>query len=633
MGGQGHAGESFGELSQRGFRLAYFITGDRSSAIQILFRAWNKLDALIKRQSRRSYWRDKYLKRWVTKISKTDADTLQWLIYFESESYEKRQEEECAVAAEALVVRYIKSIVKTATAMSSFYVAIGVHRLLHDYSTAEIQKVYELATERYLGADEYRRAKRLLIHALQDRFGDRLRSVRAAHGEIRFELFEDQDRWAGVVSQCLTAFIPWSTLGLCPLPPEFGARNLGVPLALSGRGTLATPDRVETNRCHAFIDLSCYRRLVQALGMDAPEKRLALPRLCAENTESENKNDTKDDDGKDEDTKNKEGESASSASLHSLTPEERESIREGLAEEARRRKRAVARSIVVQVDGVERGRIDSGVDAGRQHKAYFEVEEGARLVEFVTRDEAGEVLLGTYLIEYSESLNIKPSTATVRWGRTAVTISVSPSVSPAQGQSALLTVALRGPARAGENAPLGFPRRAFFYGALALILIFVGWTLRLVKDRHSLSSHNVRIETLQREIAGARLPASSPELVPQGVVSQALAPYDLSTRGGETDPARIISLPTRSSVLELELPTFRSQRRSFRAILKSFPQQRELLSEELVRPTGLENMVRFPVPASLLSNGKDYLVELRGTGAPGSGESRFFVFHVSKPGG
>src|SRR5450755_604665 len=186
------AGESVTDLSQRGFRLAYFVVRDRSSAIQIVTKAWNKLNARSKQESKRAYWRDKYLKRWVSKISRTDCDTLQWLIYFECEDYEKRQEQCGWVTAEALVIRYVKSVVQMTTGMSSFYVAIGLHRLVHDYSTAEIQRVYELVTERYLGADEYRRAKRFVMNKLALRFGDLLKTVTVAHGEVRFELSEDQ---------------------------------------------------------------------------------------------------------------------------------------------------------------------------------------------------------------------------------------------------------------------------------------------------------------------------------------------------------------------------------------------------------------------------------------------------------
>src|SRR5262249_62321255 len=105
-------------------------------------------------------------------------------------------------------------------AMSSFYVNIGLYRLLHNYSTADAQRSYETITERYLGADEYRRAKAVLMDKLERRFGRYIRTIRTQHGERRFEAWENQQRWADLVGSCLTLFIPWSTRQSCPVSSD-----------------------------------------------------------------------------------------------------------------------------------------------------------------------------------------------------------------------------------------------------------------------------------------------------------------------------------------------------------------------------------------------------------------------------
>src|SRR5689334_2968996 len=102
-------GESVDALPQQAFRLAYFLVCDRNLAIRIVTRALNKLNARCKQEDKRVYWRDKYLKRWVTKISRLDRDMLQWLICFEAEHYEKMLEQNGTVTIEDLIVRYIKS--------------------------------------------------------------------------------------------------------------------------------------------------------------------------------------------------------------------------------------------------------------------------------------------------------------------------------------------------------------------------------------------------------------------------------------------------------------------------------------------------------------------------------------------
>ncbi len=111
---------------------------------------------------------------------------MQWLIFSESDAAEKEQEERDAATSAQMVVRYIKNLVRMTTSMSSFYVNIGLHRLLFNYSTAETQRVYESVTERFLGADEYRRAKSALMRKLFKRFGT-LKTCRTQHGELRFE--------------------------------------------------------------------------------------------------------------------------------------------------------------------------------------------------------------------------------------------------------------------------------------------------------------------------------------------------------------------------------------------------------------------------------------------------------------
>jgi hypothetical protein len=154
------------DLLQRGFQLAYFIFPERPQALRILSEAVNKLKTQRGRETRRSYWRDKYLKGRITRITREEADMLQWLIFYESDSHEKEQEGSRQATRESMVLRYIKSLVRMTSAMSSFHVNVGLHRLLHNYSTLEAQRVYESVTDRYLGADEYRRAKSVLMSKL-----------------------------------------------------------------------------------------------------------------------------------------------------------------------------------------------------------------------------------------------------------------------------------------------------------------------------------------------------------------------------------------------------------------------------------------------------------------------------------
>src|SRR5215469_4830391 len=169
------------DFLQHGFSLAYFIFPHRTAALRILTGAINKLKSKTGQERKRAYWRDKFLKSHITRITRNEEDTLQWLIYLESDSDEKTQEALGRSSVEEMVVRYVKSLIRLSTGMSSFYVNVAIHRLLYSYTTSETQKLYEVVADHYREADEYRRAKRLLMLRLESRFGAQIRATKADH--------------------------------------------------------------------------------------------------------------------------------------------------------------------------------------------------------------------------------------------------------------------------------------------------------------------------------------------------------------------------------------------------------------------------------------------------------------------
>src|SRR5207249_948841 len=123
-------------------------------------------------------------------------------------------------------------------------------------------KLYELVTDRHIGADEYRRAKGLLIAKLQARFDGLIKLTSRSRGEERFEAMEDQSQWTELVDECLRAFVPWSNRGVCLVPPKFDPRQQSLPWQLTGTRTgRQGHDVVEVNRFHAFLHPECFERL------------------------------------------------------------------------------------------------------------------------------------------------------------------------------------------------------------------------------------------------------------------------------------------------------------------------------------------------------------------------------------
>src|SRR5579863_10705122 len=100
------------DLWEKAFQLAFFIIPDRASAYQIAGRAIEKLGVQRSRERRRFYWRGRNAKLRIRRISRTDADALQWLVYLESEECEQEQEQNDQHTEIDLVIRYVKHLVQ-----------------------------------------------------------------------------------------------------------------------------------------------------------------------------------------------------------------------------------------------------------------------------------------------------------------------------------------------------------------------------------------------------------------------------------------------------------------------------------------------------------------------------------------
>ena len=611
------------DFLEKGFQLACFIISDRAAAIGILSEAMNKLKAQMGREKKRAYWRDKFMKRWITSVTRGDADTLQWLIYLASEAHEKEQERSDNVSIGDLILRYIKSIVQMTTATTSFHVCVGMSRVLHHYDTAETQRMYELVSQRYLGADQFRRAKRLLLDKLQARFGKYLKTVTDRHGEIKFETLPDQRRWADLASECLAAFTPWSTASIC----RSRADSLAGPEQLTNSLSTAPQskvhyDTIEMNRCHVFIEPACFGRLASSLGLGAPDRKLALPKFFAKS--------------------NADGESRqeSPSSNQPLTTEERKRIGDNLSRESGRRRGLTPRSLRFLVDGAECAQLDLLGECDRR----IEIVEGARLVEIWSRDEEGGVLLATHLISYSEQQDFVPFRANIRF-KNAATLSFAISPQPqdsdaARRASLVLHYSPASPWFAGKSAQkflLERPLGAAGYALAGVALVAVGWFLAEMKFQRQLDSQRIALEETREQLRAEKVVhPSSPQNPAATAPSPSIAfyrliPDDLGTRGAASVGAPTVFVSKSQIVVSLELPLSNNANRSYRAALKSFPEQHEILTESLLAPsrTGPAPTVTFTFPASLVRDGRDYTIVLDSVNSAGkTQEENTFTFHV-----
>jgi hypothetical protein len=613
------------DLLEKGLQLAYFIIPDRTIALRILSGATSKLKAQRSREKKRAYWRDKHLKRRVTRVIRDKDDALQWLIYFEAEEHEKHQEQAGEQTARDMVVRYIKCLVQAATAMSSFYVSIGLQRVLRNYSTTEARQAYEWVTQRYPGDPEYRKVKSTLMNRLEMRFTHFIRTCTTRYGELRFEALEEQESLVNLVDECLRIFIPWSTSRACELLASSYSNSGNLPYQLSGanRGSV-DQDMIENHQSHVFIDPTCYGHLTSRLGLNSPDRRLTVPRFFF---------------GGKSEGQGHSGESPGNAPV--LTEAERREITVRLEAESDRRRRVSPKLLRILVDGTECARLDSR----RESEGGCDVQDGAKLIEIWAEDDSGDLLLATHWVEYTSWHGIASATATVDLGHgRELFLQITPEH---QGTDVPGGASIRLKCRpVSRFATLreAFDSRFWLhrlprYALASLVFLGLGWILGTVMHRHELFRQQMAVERLGKELANEKAAKASLEKAIEierlsaSIETYTLVPDDLRVRGQQGADEPVVSISSRASSVFLQLPVEEGYLGSYRVILKPFAENHEVLSENFVKPAPMmrNGIFKFMLPASLLEGGRHYVVTLDSMNSSGHIDRvRTFTFYVVK---
>jgi hypothetical protein len=377
------------ESLARAFQLAYFIHGDRETALNIAVEALAKLEVAAAAQDKRLYYtptgRAARAERFRTKVSVGEMHLLQRLVYVESEPYERRAEQASNSGSPDegdMLIYFIKHLVRITTRRNSFYVTLGLGRLLHNYSTAETMEMYNILVQdpgRVRDDYYYRSRKGRLMKELKERFGDRLRVTRGARGEERFHNGDAPGRHAGLARECLQEFTPWNTI--CSIPADLDPVAEEIhDLAFDG----SDPDRehsIEVNRFHAALHPDCFARLAAGLNFAAPAERLTTPYFSM----SKDRN-------QDHDRKPP----RRSRRAPELNEAELNAVKGLLAERSSRRKTAAAGLLRIIVDGIERARLD----LNRASHVRFETNENDELIEVRSAD---GLLVATHLLNQDEA--------------------------------------------------------------------------------------------------------------------------------------------------------------------------------------------------------------------------------------
>ncbi|MCI0490612.1 MAG: hypothetical protein L0229_28805 [Blastocatellia bacterium] len=395
------------ELFVKAFELAYFIHGDRETALKVAAASLAKLEVACAAQDKRLYYSPRgrtSARKARTKVNLSEPHLLQRLVYIESEPYEKQKEERHNPSEEDMVIHYIKHLVKITIKRNSFYVTLALSRLLHNYSTAETAEIYNLVVqdpERVRDDYYYRSRKGRLMKEIKERFANLINVAHGPRGEEKFESEEDSLRHAGAVRDCLDRFTPWSSP--CVVPEGFDRFSDTIPhLAFEGD----EPDEehsIEANRLHSVLHPECYGRLAEALDIDPPEERLGVPQFHHSSN----------------------GKRPPSDRRHPPRLEEAElaAVQGFLAEQSARRRGASAGFMRIMVDDRECASLDI-FEAGR---ARFEIQEGAEIIEVRASQKGEDILLASLLPDFEKIQNGAHTSSITLEGGQKLTFSLSPS--------------------------------------------------------------------------------------------------------------------------------------------------------------------------------------------------------------
>ena len=214
----------------RAFQLAYFLHGDRKTAKEIALNAMNKLETASNAQFKRNYYtptgRAETARATRSRVSMNDLQLLQRLVFVESESFERVKETSKTLDKKSLITYFIKHLVRISLKRNSFYVTLGMSRILHNYGTNDAMEIYNIVMQdpdRIHDDYYYRSRKGVLMKELKLRFDNFLEIVRGNRGEERFQTQINDEKLVETVKTCLQFFTPWKTN--CAIPDKFNPFN------------------------------------------------------------------------------------------------------------------------------------------------------------------------------------------------------------------------------------------------------------------------------------------------------------------------------------------------------------------------------------------------------------------------
>jgi len=347
----------------------------------------NKLETASNAQFKRYYYtptgRAETSRATRSRVSLNDLQLLQRLVFVESENFEKANETSKNIGEKNLLVYFIKYLVRISLKRNSFYVTLGISRILHNYGTNDAMEIYNIVVQdpdRVHDDYYYRSRKGVLMKELKARFGELLETVKVNRGEERFNHKADAENLSETAKDCLQFFTPWNSS--CAIPEKFNPFNDIIAPFHFDKQNPDAEHRIEVNRIHAALHPQCFSRLTDALHLPAPEEKMEIPKFMISNNQTDEQTD---------DWRNP----------PSLEADELQTIRNILAAQAESRRAISANLLRVVVDGDEKAKIN----LAETDQVNFDLGDEAELIEVRVVEKDGEIVLATHLLSFEDLEN------------------------------------------------------------------------------------------------------------------------------------------------------------------------------------------------------------------------------------
>jgi hypothetical protein len=413
----------------RAFELAYFIHANKEIAF---FVAEDALDGLAwtichQEKNRKPSERLQGFLKWGERsrpIRKTirlnKQQTLQWLVYKQSEPWERATEQGEGLylpSEEDMIVRYVEHMVFLAVRYGSFYVTLAVGSLLHQFNRRTTRMFYDILTQsdsaRMKDTNYIGKQRLEMLEKVSRRFGQMIQTVKRPGEEKQFLMRETSRRVNDLVCESLRRFTPWGTT--CVVVPRFDVTD--IPGLYFSEGSADAEELTELNRIHTVLDPACFARFADGLSKyvhtlpdedadkgcnyDLLEERLRVPRFS--NVPSRTSRGDR-------------------FQAPELQREDYIRLERTLEARTHRRKNFIPRQICIYIDDV----LLHSFEPGNTNRVRRLIGADAIVVEVRGRDEAGELTLAMLLRDYDHAGGASRGGTVIDPGGKKVTIRLTP---------------------------------------------------------------------------------------------------------------------------------------------------------------------------------------------------------------